>query len=175
VPCTLASNGYAVTLHALADSGANGFVFLDTLCAIDIAKFLNIKAERLPQPINVKGYDGKTGNAITHILRLYLTVDGRRQYNIPLLILDLGSHDCILGRQWFVFLDVLIDARRRRLHWPRALEPSYSIVKEITVQRTSLLPKRAILNHQKDVESRERAFEAEDQRRVAGRIAYIQS
>jgi hypothetical protein len=47
-------------------------------------------------------------------------------------------------------------------------------VKKITVQRTSLLPKRAILNHQKDVESREQAFKAENQRRVAGRIAYIQ-
>ena len=174
VPCTLASNGYAVTLHALADSGANGFVFLDTLCAIDIAKFLNITAERLPQPINVKGYDGKTGNAITHILRLHLTVDGRRQYNIPLLILDLGSHDCILGRQWFAFLDVLIDARRRCLQWPKTLKPSYSVVKEITVQRTSLLPIRTISAYQEDMESRERAFEAEDRRRTAGRISYIQ-
>jgi hypothetical protein len=68
VPCTIAHNGYTVKLNALADSGANGFVFIDTLCAINIAKFLNVKAQRLPCLINVKGYDGKAGSAITHIL-----------------------------------------------------------------------------------------------------------
>jgi predicted aspartyl protease len=112
MPCTIAHNRYTVKLNALADSGANGFVFIDTFYAIDIAKFLNVKAQRLPRPINVKGYDRKAGSVITHILRLHLTINGRRQYHIPLLILDLGSHDCILGRKWFVFLGVLIDTKR---------------------------------------------------------------
>jgi hypothetical protein len=53
-------------------------VFIHTFCAIDIAKFLNVKAQRLSCLINVKGYDGKAGSAITHILRLYLIIDGRR-------------------------------------------------------------------------------------------------
>jgi hypothetical protein len=44
VSCTIAHNRYAVKLNVLADSGANGFVFIDTLCAINIAKFLNVKA-----------------------------------------------------------------------------------------------------------------------------------
>jgi hypothetical protein len=99
IPCTLSHNGYSVKLKALADSGANGFVFIDTLYAINIAKFLNLKVQQLPRAINVKGYNGKVGNAITHILRLHLTVDGRRQYNLPLMILDLGSHDLILSRK----------------------------------------------------------------------------
>jgi hypothetical protein len=118
VPCTIAHNRYAVKLNALVNSEANGFVFINTLCAIDIAKFLNVKAQRLSRPINVKGYNKKAESAITHILRLHLTIDGRRQYYIPLLILDLGSHDCILGRKWFVFLGVLIDAKRYCLRWP---------------------------------------------------------
>jgi hypothetical protein len=46
--CTLSYNGYSVKLEALADSGANGFVFIDILCAIDLAKFLSIKAQQLP-------------------------------------------------------------------------------------------------------------------------------
>ncbi len=75
IPCTLSHNGYSVKTNALADSRANGFVFINTLYAINIAKFLNLKAQRLPQAINVKGYNGKVGNAITYILRLYLTVD----------------------------------------------------------------------------------------------------
>jgi hypothetical protein len=99
IPCTLSKNGYAVQLYALADSGANGFLFLDTRCAIDTAKFLGIKAQRLPTAINVKGYDGHGGNSITHILRLHLTVDGRRQYNIPFLILDLGLHNYIIRQK----------------------------------------------------------------------------
>jgi predicted aspartyl protease len=116
IPCTLSKNGYAIQLHALADSGANGFLFLDTLCAIDIAKFLGLKAQRLPTAIHVKGYDGKTGNSITHILRLHLTIDGRRQYHVPFLILDLGSHDCIIRRKWFKHFHVLIDVKERCFH-----------------------------------------------------------
>jgi hypothetical protein len=68
VPCTIVHNEYVVKLNVLADSGANGFVFIDTLCAIDIAKFLNVKAQRLSCLINVKGYDRKAGSAITYIL-----------------------------------------------------------------------------------------------------------
>jgi hypothetical protein len=133
-PCSLSNNGYSILLETLADTGANGFSFIDTLCAIDIAKFLDLKAKRLPQPIKVKGYDGKTGTTgITHYLQLHLTIDGRRQYNLPLLILDLGSHDLILGRKWFAYFDVLVDARRRQLVWPKSLPPSYSVIKEITI------------------------------------------
>jgi hypothetical protein len=78
VPCTIAHNKYAVKLNALANSEANGFVFINTFCAINIVKFLNVKAQRLPRPINVKGYDGKAGSAITHILRLHLTINRQR-------------------------------------------------------------------------------------------------
>jgi hypothetical protein len=68
VLCIIAHNKYIVKLNALADSGANGFVFIDTFCAINIAKFLNVKAQRLSCLINVKGYDRKAGSAITYIL-----------------------------------------------------------------------------------------------------------
>jgi hypothetical protein len=68
VPYTIAHNKYIVKLNALADSGANSFVFINTLYAIDIAKFLNVKAQHLSCLINIKGYDRKAGSAITHIL-----------------------------------------------------------------------------------------------------------
>ena len=44
LPCTVSKNGFGVPLTALADSGANGFAFINTACAIDIAKFFNLKA-----------------------------------------------------------------------------------------------------------------------------------
>ena len=44
VPYCLAFNKYYVDkISALPDSGANGFAFLDTCCAINIAKFCGIQ------------------------------------------------------------------------------------------------------------------------------------
>jgi hypothetical protein len=70
-------NGYSVALYILFDSGANGFAFVDTRCANDLAKFLNLIPIPLPEPIPVKGYDSKSRATVTHIIRAYLTVDGR--------------------------------------------------------------------------------------------------
>jgi transposase InsO family protein/predicted aspartyl protease len=162
-PCTLATNGYSVTTNALIDSGANGFVFIDTLCAADIANYLGLKTQRLPHTISVKGYNGQAGSPITHYLRLHMTIDGRRQYNTPLLILDLGSHDMILGRKWLAYLKVLVDCDQRCLRWPRELQPSHSVVKEITVTRESLLPQPISQSHQQDANARDKALEEEDQ------------
>jgi hypothetical protein len=78
IPCTISHNGYRIDLYALANTRANGFAFIDTICAIDIAKFLNIKATRLKEPIVVKGFNGKRGYIVTYILTLHLSIDGRR-------------------------------------------------------------------------------------------------
>jgi predicted aspartyl protease len=175
ISCTLSSNGYAVSLKALVDSGANGFVFINTPLAISIATFLNVKAQRLPKPIPVKGYNGQSGDAITHILRLHLTVDGRRQYHLPLMILDLGSHDLILGRKWLAHFDILVNARRGCLQWPQQYPPSYSVIKECIVSQDVLAPDMIQQEHQDDVEARDRAFELEDKRRAAGRASRQQA
>jgi Aspartyl protease len=106
IPCTISHNGYRIDLHALADTGANGFAFIDTACAIDTAKFLNIKATKLKEPIAVKGFDGKQGYAVTHFLTLHLSIDGQRQTNIPFCILDLGNHDIILRLKWIDYFNV---------------------------------------------------------------------
>jgi hypothetical protein len=42
---------------------------------INIAKFLNIKAQQLLHEVTVKEYDSKTGNTISHYFWLYLIVD----------------------------------------------------------------------------------------------------
>ena len=160
--CTLSKNGYSVSTKALIDCGANGFIFIDTLCAADIAQYLGLKTRRLPQPAAVKGYDGKSENAITHFLLLHLTVDGRRFYNTPLLILDLGSHDLILGRKWLASFKILVDCHNHCLHWPSHLQPSHSVVREITVPRQGLLPQRTLRNYQEDADARDQAFEEEE-------------
>ena len=75
VPCTILCSRYGIDLDALANTRANGFAFINTTCAIDIAKFLNIKATWLEKPITMKGFDGKHGKAIIYILILYLSLD----------------------------------------------------------------------------------------------------
>ena len=73
--CTLAINGYSVTMQALIDSRANRFVFIDTICAANAARYLGIKSKRLPSSVPVKGYDGNLGKPVSHYLRLHLTID----------------------------------------------------------------------------------------------------
>lgn len=163
IACKISKNGYGVTSQALIDSGANGFVFINTLCAVDIARYLGLKAQRLPRTIAVKGYDGQSRNSASHYLRLHLTIDGRRQYNVPFLILDLGSHDIILGRKWLAQFDIGVDCRRNRLLWPKELGPSRSVVKEIVTTRQGLLPQNIQRSHQEDADARDRAMEEEDQ------------
>src|SRR5208282_4967836 len=170
IPCTISHNGYGIDLHALADTGANGFAFIDTACAIDVAKFLNIKATRLEEPIAVKGFDGKRGHAVSHILTLHLSIDGRRQTNIPFCILDLGNHDIILGLKWMDYFNVWLDPRRRTLVWPndesRLSPPIFQ--KEITTSRQALMPKGVNKTHQRDANIRDRALRQEDARRIGG-------
>ena len=68
IPCTLSNNEYSIKLNALADSEANGFIFINTQYTIDIAKFLNIKAQQLLYEVTVKEYNSKTGNTISYYL-----------------------------------------------------------------------------------------------------------
>jgi hypothetical protein len=68
VPYTIIHNKYIVKLNTLADSRTNGFVFINTFYAINIVKFLNVKAQRLSYLINIKDYNKKAKSAITYIL-----------------------------------------------------------------------------------------------------------
>ena len=107
----LSRNRYSIQTKALTDTRANGIAFINTLYIVDNANFLNLKAERLPNLITVRGYNRKAQNSITHFLWLYITIDRQRQYNIPLLILDLGLYDCILGCKWLEYFGILVDAK----------------------------------------------------------------
>ena len=75
VPCTILCSRYRIDLDALANTRANGFAFINTTCAIDIAKFLNIKATWLKKSITIKGFNRKHRKAIIYILILHLSLD----------------------------------------------------------------------------------------------------
>ena len=44
IPYTISSNRYIVKLNMLINSRVNSFIFINPLYAINIAKFLNLKA-----------------------------------------------------------------------------------------------------------------------------------
>ena len=138
IPCILSRNGYGVKTTALADSRANAFTLLDAKCAQKISKFLNTLFEKLERPILVKGYNEQTRKPITSILQIYLSVDGRRQYNVPFLIIDLRHYNVILRRKQLAYLDLQLDVRNRLLIQPQNMPLTPSFVKEITVTRKSL-------------------------------------
>jgi hypothetical protein len=106
IPCTLSCNRYRVKTTALANSRANAFTLLDTKCAKKISKFLNTPFEKLERTVPIKGYNGRMGKPIESILWIHLRINGRRQYNVPFLVIDLGHHDVILGRKWLAYLDL---------------------------------------------------------------------
>jgi hypothetical protein len=163
VPCQIAKNGFGNSLNALADTGANGLAFINTSCAVDAAKFFDTKVIRLKDPCPVRGYDGKPGKA-THVIILHLRVDGRRQKNVPMLILDLGQQDLILGRKWFEEHDIWMDIKNRRLIWPeeRSLEDRTQLNHELVIARKDLKKRTPNPLHQEDVACRDQAMARED-------------
>jgi hypothetical protein len=107
--CTLRKAGIAIQVHALGDTGACGFVFIDSRFASDLCHTLGLKPQQLPHPVYLKGYDGSRGSPITQYLLFNIEIDGRRIHNLPMLIVGLGSHDMIIGKNFFDYFHILID------------------------------------------------------------------
>ena len=122
---------------------------MDTQRAIDIAKFLGLSARPLERPFQPKGIDGRPGKTITHTLTLHLDIEGHRQDNIPFLLLDLGTHDVILGIKWMAYFKVWLNPHRRCLMWPDdpLREQAISFQRELQVPKASLQVTRPDRDH----------------------------
>ena len=115
--CTISLNRFAVSTYSLIDTRANGFVFIDERFAQLLSSKLGWKVEQLPFPsLPVKGYDRKQGTCITSFLRTHLTLDGRKIYNVPFLILLLGSHDIIIGKSFIEYFEISLSIAKRTLY-----------------------------------------------------------
>ena len=109
LPCTITTNGFGTQIHALCDLGANGFAFMNTSFGYDLAKFHNLKARRLPKVINIRGYNSEVGSIAIYYLRVNFTLNGRKFFNMPFILLDLGYYDLILGYIFFSYFNIVID------------------------------------------------------------------
>src|SRR6201991_2160315 len=91
IPYTLSRNRYGVRSSALVDTGVNGFAFINRSFATELSKFLNIQPVRIPNSLSIQGFDGKRATTVSYALILHLTIDKRRQVNLPFYILDIGT------------------------------------------------------------------------------------
>jgi hypothetical protein len=168
---TLFHNRYRVTTTVLADSGTNAFAPLDTKCIKKISEFLNTSIETLKKLISVKGYNGQIGTPIVSVLQTHFQINRQRQYNMPFLITDLGSHNVILGCKWLVYLNLWLDICNQRLIWPADLPPTLIFVKETIVDIKTLQGSTINLAHQANAICRDQAFQEEDLQ--AGKIKVL--
>jgi hypothetical protein len=167
--CSLRKNGIAIRTTALADTGACGFVFIDSRLATDLCRTLGVKLRELPHPIIPKGYQGDKGSPITRYLLLDIEVDGRRIHNLPMLVIGLGSHDLIIGRNFFDYFHILIDVHQRRLRWPPEHPPTKSFARTVAVHsRDDIRPRKVEAHFQRDLFRRDRAIARDEKRRRDG-------
>lgn len=159
-------NGYCSQTDVLVDTGANGYAFINTKYAIQVAKFCLASPIRLREACCVKGYDGKAREAVTHVIFLNLRINGRRFHDTPFLIADLGSHDIILGRKWLTEHDLWLDVRNRKLIWPeeRAPEERVKLRQELIAPRGAMDKPPPNPEHQRDLERRDQSIAKHEQK-----------
>jgi hypothetical protein len=65
--CTLCtdSNGIAVQVEALGDTGASSYVFINSEFATDLCHSLRVKSKQLPYTIYPKGFNSQKGSSIS--------------------------------------------------------------------------------------------------------------
>ena len=118
-------NGIGVRLNSLIDTGAQGFLFLNTSIAFALARSLRVPIRSLPRKVQIRGFKDTITSSATHFIRLHLRIDGRTILNCPFVILDLGQQDCIIGLRWLKRFRIKLDAEHHRLIWPSEYPPSY--------------------------------------------------
>ena len=143
-----------MTLSAIIDTGANGYAFIDKRKAAQVRFLIHNPRTDLETPIPITGFDRKKGHTIQHATYAHLFIDRRIEHRVPFLEIDMGNHDLILGRQWLAYHGILVDCKRRSLHWPPD-NPYESLPWVIHVKpKLELNP-----NHQKDALQRQKRFE----------------
>ena len=151
LPWMVNNNQLGIKTSALIDTGANGFIFIDTEFAKLVCYHLDLTPKLLPVSCGVQGFDGRAADAITSYIELNLYIDGRKQIRLPMLILKLGKHDIIAGREWAAQFGILIDCKNRQLVWPENQPKAREWHKILATHKRNLLSGISYLEHQQDV------------------------
>ena len=133
VSSVLCSRGYGVKVNSLVDTGAQGFLFLNSSIARSLSESLQVPIQRLPFKILVKGFQDQIQTPVDRYIRLHMRIDGRTIRNCPFVIIDLGSQDCIIGVKWLRQFRLQLDTYRNRLLWPKEYPATYDAAPPIVM------------------------------------------
>ena len=81
----------------MVDIEANGYLFLNRPLAVRLSRALDIRIQKLPYLVPIRGYQNRIQSRADRYIRLHLTMDGRKVYNCLLVIFDLEDQDIIIG------------------------------------------------------------------------------
>ena len=100
--------------NALADTGANGYLFVYEDFSRQLVKRLGCEEFSGLEPQLVGGFDGSISQTIELGVKAHLTIQNRTISNEWLIVID-SLHNLIIGRKWFDLHGMLVDCKRRRL------------------------------------------------------------
>ncbi len=112
---SISKNQITLRTTTLADTGANGNVFCNTMKACEAIKLCSTKTRRLDKLIPVIDYAGRPGKVITHGIKLNLMLDGVMYPDTFMLITDYGSHDLLIRFHFFAQHQILLDPANKKL------------------------------------------------------------
>ena len=161
VPTVLCSQGLGVRLHSLVDTGAQGFLFLNSTIAPSLSQALRTPIRKLPFKVHVKGFQDQITSPVTEYIRLHIVIDGRKVRNCPFIVVDLGSQDCIIGIKWLKRFKLKLDTEHSRLLWPEKYPRSYDPAPPLLMTLHQKAPQDHIMM---DVQRRDQLWEKEDYR-----------
>jgi hypothetical protein len=163
VPSRISKNQIALKTSALADTGANGFIFCNTQKALEAIQHCGAKTTKLSSPIKVTDYSGRPGNDITHGITLNLELDGVMYPKTFALITNYSKHDLLIRYHFFAQHGILLDPANRKLI-QRVSEPEQPFFgRVLTIQPPKAEDPELRKKHQQDMERRDRLFPAQDQ------------
>ena len=85
------------------------------------------------------------------------------------MIIELGSQDMIIGKDFFKYNRTLIDVYNQRLRWPQEFPPSKNYSRIIaTYTRADIRPRTVQSPYQQDLFRRDRVIARDDKRRRDG-------
>jgi hypothetical protein len=106
-----------------------------------------------------------------------LTLDRRKIYNVPFLVLPLKSHDIIIGKSFLEYFEILSSVAKRSLHWPPNHPKTSNVIAQgIHIPRRILKRPFSRNYYQLDIKARDKLIELNDKRRCVrhNSIAHIQ-
>ena len=107
ITCTIIDNENEIRSHALIDSGATGYAHIDKEFA-EHNNFPLFKSKEPPRPLTVIHRRPVSSGAITHIIKIGLSINNHHEM-ISAFVTTLKGYHLTLGIPWLKHHDIKLD------------------------------------------------------------------